>query len=201
MRDHPTERKALGELLRQLRHRCGRSGKELAAILNWSQSKISRFESGAMFPTRDQLSEFLAAVGAAPTDAADAYILHTVIDGTPSPIDPVELAEIGARFAECRNRARLTQDQAAELAKIRRYTVAQFEIGYAGTTLTKFKALCAAVGADANYVLGLSAEIGIPDDDVLDAVHHNAVVETVGSVQRHLQAILTNQTSATSEEK
>ncbi|MQA96522.1 MAG: helix-turn-helix domain-containing protein [Streptosporangiales bacterium] len=60
------ERTVLSDAFRRLRDAAGLSGGEVAALLNWSQSKISKIETGRVLPSPDD-AERLATVLGAPT--------------------------------------------------------------------------------------------------------------------------------------
>lgn len=61
-------RKELASLLRSARLDCGLSGQELADVLGWSQSKVSKIENGRTRPTADDVKAWLGACRA-PEDA------------------------------------------------------------------------------------------------------------------------------------
>ena len=61
-------RQRLGQELRILREGAGKSGRELAAELGWSQAKISRMETGSTRVVVADVEKFLAGVGASPAD-------------------------------------------------------------------------------------------------------------------------------------
>jgi transcriptional regulator with XRE-family HTH domain len=61
--DYQTARTALGARLRELRTEAGMQGKQLAALLGWQPSKVSRLELGRQTPTVDDLGAWAAAVG------------------------------------------------------------------------------------------------------------------------------------------
>lgn len=58
------EREALGAILRALRERAGLNGRELAQLLGWSTSKVSKVENGRQNITENDLRAWTAAVGA-----------------------------------------------------------------------------------------------------------------------------------------
>ncbi|KWX05896.1 hypothetical protein TH66_00805 [Carbonactinospora thermoautotrophica] len=58
------ERDALGIHLRELRRAAGLNGKELAALLGWPPSKVSKIEHGRQTPTEADLAAWAQAVGA-----------------------------------------------------------------------------------------------------------------------------------------
>ncbi|WP_409471983.1 helix-turn-helix domain-containing protein [Streptomyces sp. HC307] len=61
--DFQTAREALGARLRELRAEAGLDGKDLAAILGWQTSKVSRLQNGKQTPTRDDLTAWARAIG------------------------------------------------------------------------------------------------------------------------------------------
>ncbi|MFD8995917.1 helix-turn-helix domain-containing protein [Streptomyces abikoensis] len=61
--DFQTARVALGTRLRELRAEAGLNGKELAEILGWQPSKVSRLENGKQTPSQEDLGSWAAAVG------------------------------------------------------------------------------------------------------------------------------------------
>lgn len=62
--DFQSARVALGARLRELRAEAGLTGKDLAALLTWQRSKVSRLENGKQTATADDLTAWAAAVGA-----------------------------------------------------------------------------------------------------------------------------------------
>jgi len=70
---HPA-RARLAERLRTLRAPLFRSGSALARHLGWQQSKVSRIELGQQLPSRDDLDQWIDAVGADPEE------LHQLLD-------------------------------------------------------------------------------------------------------------------------
>jgi transcriptional regulator with XRE-family HTH domain len=60
--DFQTAREALGARLRELRAESGLEGKDLAALLGWQPSKISRLQNGKQTPTRDDLTAWARAL-------------------------------------------------------------------------------------------------------------------------------------------
>ncbi|WP_377272292.1 helix-turn-helix domain-containing protein [Peterkaempfera sp. SMS 1(5)a] len=78
MSDFQREREALGAWLHQLRRDAGLNGKQLAGVLGWAPSKVSRIEHGRQTPTEADIAAWAAAVGV-PTAAADlAARLHAL---------------------------------------------------------------------------------------------------------------------------
>lgn len=67
-------RTRLAERLRAVRAPRFRSGSALARHLGWQQSKVSRIELGVQLPSRDDLDQWIAAVGADPAE------LHQLLD-------------------------------------------------------------------------------------------------------------------------
>ena len=67
-------REDLAERLRALRAPRFRSGSALARHLGWQQSKVSRIELGQQLPSRDDLDQWIEAVG------ADHVELHQLLD-------------------------------------------------------------------------------------------------------------------------
>ncbi len=55
-------REALGARLRELRTEAGLEGKDLAALLGWQTSKVSRMQNGKQTPTREDLSAWARAL-------------------------------------------------------------------------------------------------------------------------------------------
>ncbi|MGI5125379.1 helix-turn-helix domain-containing protein [Pseudonocardia sp. CA-107938] len=70
---HPA-RIRLAERLRAVRAPRFRSGSALARHLGWQQSKVSRIELGQQLPSREDLDQWIAAVG------ADSEELHQLLD-------------------------------------------------------------------------------------------------------------------------
>ncbi|MGW4784872.1 helix-turn-helix domain-containing protein [Streptomyces sp. NPDC004230] len=60
--DFQTAREALGARLRELRTEAGLEGKDLAAVLGWQPSKVSRLQNGKQTPTREDLCGWARAV-------------------------------------------------------------------------------------------------------------------------------------------
>lgn len=65
--DFQTARVALGARLRELRTEAGLTGKELALMLAWQPSKVSRLEHGKQTATKADLEAWAVAAGAAST--------------------------------------------------------------------------------------------------------------------------------------
>jgi transcriptional regulator with XRE-family HTH domain len=61
--DFQREREALGLWLSQLRRDAGLNGKELAALVGWHASKVSRIELGRQTASRDDVTAWARAVG------------------------------------------------------------------------------------------------------------------------------------------
>ncbi|MEU4549865.1 helix-turn-helix domain-containing protein [Nonomuraea dietziae] len=61
----------MGIRLRQLRETAGLSGKELAELLDWQPSKVSRLENARQSATDDDVSAWAAAVRAEPEELAE----------------------------------------------------------------------------------------------------------------------------------
>ena len=64
----------MAERLREVRAPRFRSGSALARHLGWQQSKVSRIETGQQLPSRDDLDQWVEAVGAVPAE------LHQLLD-------------------------------------------------------------------------------------------------------------------------
>lgn len=58
---------ALAHRLRDLRIEAGISGHDMAALLSWSQSRVSRLETARQMPTAAELGEYASAVGVSKT--------------------------------------------------------------------------------------------------------------------------------------
>ncbi|MGW0596121.1 helix-turn-helix domain-containing protein [Streptomyces sp. NPDC002776] len=67
--DFQTARVALGARLRELRVEAGLNGKQLALLLEWQPSKVSRLENGKQTATTADLEAWAAAVGASDATA------------------------------------------------------------------------------------------------------------------------------------
>jgi transcriptional regulator with XRE-family HTH domain len=63
---HLRERRRLAEQLKAAREATGLSGNRFAESLGWPQSRISRIETGAVFPSEDAVRTWAAAAGADP---------------------------------------------------------------------------------------------------------------------------------------
>ncbi|MFI6276698.1 helix-turn-helix domain-containing protein [Streptomyces sp. NPDC050988] len=61
--DYQTAREALGARLRELRVEAGIEGKELAALLGWQPSKVSRLQTGKQSPTLTDVTAWAEGVG------------------------------------------------------------------------------------------------------------------------------------------
>lgn len=70
-------RNALGKRLRELRQAAGFSGRQLAELLAWPASKVSKLENGRQTPTDDDVRGWAAATGSNETDGLLAS-LHTL---------------------------------------------------------------------------------------------------------------------------
>lgn len=70
-------RNALGKRLRELRQAAGYSGRQLAGLLAWPPSKISKLENGRQTPTDDDIRAWTAATGSDETEAL-LTSLHTL---------------------------------------------------------------------------------------------------------------------------
>jgi transcriptional regulator with XRE-family HTH domain len=71
-----SKRRQLGVELRRLREQAGLSGRDLAALIGISQSKVSRIESGAAIPTVPEVTSWATATSAADS-AAEALRMLT----------------------------------------------------------------------------------------------------------------------------
>ena len=71
-------RAALGERLRELRRQAGLTGRQVAEVLSWPASKVSKLENGRQQPTDADIRGWTEATGR--TDAAEALLasLHTL---------------------------------------------------------------------------------------------------------------------------
>jgi transcriptional regulator with XRE-family HTH domain len=65
-----THRAQLAQQLRQVRKASGLSGNQMAAVLGWPQSRVSKLETGTQMATRDDASAWVRAAGA-DEDTAD----------------------------------------------------------------------------------------------------------------------------------
>ncbi|MGW7196003.1 helix-turn-helix domain-containing protein [Streptomyces chryseus] len=63
--DFQSARVALGARLRELRTEAGLTGKDLAALLGWQRSKVSRLENGKQTAAAEDLAAWATATGAA----------------------------------------------------------------------------------------------------------------------------------------
>jgi transcriptional regulator with XRE-family HTH domain len=71
-------RTALGNRLRELRKQAGQSGRELAELLAWQASKISKIENGKQTPSDNDILTWTQATGSE-SEAADLLAsLHTL---------------------------------------------------------------------------------------------------------------------------
>jgi transcriptional regulator with XRE-family HTH domain len=71
-------RQALGLRLRELRHRSGLTGRQLAGQLGWPPSKISKLENGRQTPTDGDLHVWASATGAENAVEGLVASLHTL---------------------------------------------------------------------------------------------------------------------------
>jgi transcriptional regulator with XRE-family HTH domain len=71
-------RQALGLRLRELRHRSGLTGRQLAGQLGWPPSKISKLENGRQTPTDGDLHAWASATGAENVVEGLVASLHTL---------------------------------------------------------------------------------------------------------------------------
>lgn len=67
--DYQQDREALGARLRELRTEAGLEGKELAALLGWQPSKVSRLQTGKQTPTIADVTAWAESVGRPDTAA------------------------------------------------------------------------------------------------------------------------------------
>ncbi|PSL08161.1 helix-turn-helix protein [Haloactinopolyspora alba] len=72
MTNFQTARHALGARLRELRTEAGLTGRDLAHVLAWPASKVSKLELGKQTPTRDDLTTWARGVGQ-PTAADELH--------------------------------------------------------------------------------------------------------------------------------
>jgi transcriptional regulator with XRE-family HTH domain len=79
------KRRRLGAELRRLREQAGLSGRELAALVGISQSKISRIETGATIPTVPEVDSWAAATSA-PDGATE--VLRMLTDAAYTEVHP-----------------------------------------------------------------------------------------------------------------
>lgn len=75
--DFQTARESLGARLRELRVEAGLEGKDLAAVLGWQTSKVSRLQNGKQTPTREDLTAWAGAIGQPAVEAE----LHGLLAG------------------------------------------------------------------------------------------------------------------------
>ncbi|MGH3670378.1 MAG: Scr1 family TA system antitoxin-like transcriptional regulator [Pseudonocardiaceae bacterium] len=71
-------RNALGQRLRQLRQQAGSTGKQLAAMLSWPPSKVSKLENGRQTPTDDDIIAWTRATHSESDAEALLASLHTL---------------------------------------------------------------------------------------------------------------------------
>src|SRR5690606_25307778 len=57
-------RAALGKRLRELRRAAGLTGTQLAEVLSWTQSKVSKLETGRQTPSADDIRAWTRGTGA-----------------------------------------------------------------------------------------------------------------------------------------
>lgn len=79
MTDFQREREALGQWLSQLRRDAGLNGKELAGVLGWHASKVSRLELGKQTATKDDVTAWAGAAGR-PEAAAELTARVTALE-------------------------------------------------------------------------------------------------------------------------
>ncbi|MCA1671250.1 MAG: helix-turn-helix transcriptional regulator [Actinobacteria bacterium] len=71
-------RDALGKRLRELRHRAGMSGRQLAESLSWPPSKVSKLENGRQTPTDEDIHGWTRATSSDAEAEALLASLHTL---------------------------------------------------------------------------------------------------------------------------
>lgn len=71
-----TQPEGIATRLRLLRAQAGLSGKALADVHDWAQSKVSRIESGKQLPSPDDIRAWAAACGADDATVAELLRLH-----------------------------------------------------------------------------------------------------------------------------
>src|SRR2546430_5718099 len=71
-------RNALGKRLRELRSAAGFSGRQLAELLSWPPSKVSKLENGRQTPSDDDIREWTGATDAVHEMEALLASLHTL---------------------------------------------------------------------------------------------------------------------------
>ncbi len=71
-------RQALGKRLRELREHAGLSGKQLAELLSWPPSKVSKLENGRQTPTDADIRAWTQATGSEGETPALLASLHTL---------------------------------------------------------------------------------------------------------------------------
>ncbi|MFI6595037.1 helix-turn-helix domain-containing protein [Nonomuraea sp. NPDC050536] len=71
-------REALGARLRELRQAAGKDGKQLAQVLGWHVTKVSRIQLGKQTPTADEVRAWLRACGAEAEEASVLMQLHNL---------------------------------------------------------------------------------------------------------------------------
>src|SRR5437879_3957255 len=64
----------LGGALRRLREKSGRKQAEIAMAMNVDQSRVSRFETGDVAPTKEEVVSFLKAVGTPEAEQFAEYV-------------------------------------------------------------------------------------------------------------------------------
>jgi transcriptional regulator with XRE-family HTH domain len=71
-------RDALGKRLRELRQQTNISGRQLAELLSWAPSKVSKLENGRQTPTDDDIRDWTRATGSEGQTEALLAALHTL---------------------------------------------------------------------------------------------------------------------------
>src|SRR5256886_16568655 len=71
-------RNALGKRLRELRSAAGFSGRQLAELLSWPPSKVSKLENGRQTPSDDDIREWTGATNSEDETEALLASLHTL---------------------------------------------------------------------------------------------------------------------------
>jgi transcriptional regulator with XRE-family HTH domain len=79
------KRRQLGGELRRLREQAGLSGRELAALIDISQSKVSRIESGATLPTVPEVTRWATATTAS---GSTTEVLRMLTDAAYAEVHP-----------------------------------------------------------------------------------------------------------------
>jgi transcriptional regulator with XRE-family HTH domain len=77
------QRRRLAQALRKLRLDIGYSGDRLAGMLGWTQSKVSKIETGRTRPSPQDVDAWASATGASPEDRQSLVALATAVRDEP----------------------------------------------------------------------------------------------------------------------